>query len=212
MKRSFNKQAGGITLIKRPIILVDLDDTLNKFAPSFWDVYNKTYNENQNYENVTSWNLQDFAREDADAYGLLRTPGFFRNLPLKDYAEEFMRNIYKKYDVYLVTDAPAGTSHCDVEAGEAYSNPADDKRKWVKEHFPYFPQDQIIFCSHKWMIEGDILVDDKPATYEKFEQLGKNCILIDMPYNRYIETKWRAKDLREAEQMIEEILAMNVVR
>jgi len=197
-------------LEKRPIILVDLDDTLNKFAPSFWDTYNKEHGEDQNYLNVNAWNLQEFARPDVDAYELLKTPGFFRYLPLKEYAEEFMKHIYDKYNVYLVTDSPAGTSHCDIELGENHSNPADDKRKWVAEHFPYFPQDQIIICSHKWLIEGDILVDDKPATFEKFEELGKKCILIDMPYNQHIETKWRAKDLREAEAMIEEILSSKV--
>jgi len=196
---------------KKHTILVDLDDTLNEFAPTFWDTYNKKYEENQNYLKVNSWNLQEFARPDVDAYSLLKTPGFFRYLPLKEYAEQFMENIYEKYNVYLVTDAPAGTSHCDIEAGKGYANPADDKRKWVAEHFPYFPQDQIIICSHKWLIEGDILVDDKPATFEKFEELGKRCILIDMPYNRHIETEWRAKDLREAEEMIEEILLAKTV-
>lgn len=197
--------------MKKHTILVDLDDTLNEFAPIFWKTYNKKYDENQNYLHVDSWNLQAFARDDIDVYQLLRKPGFFRYLPLKDYAEEFLKNIYEKHNVYLVTDAPAGTSFCDVKAGEKYANPADDKRKWVAEHFPYFPQDQIIICSHKWLIEGDILVDDKPATFEKFEELGKKCILIDMPYNRHIETKWRAKDLREAEQMIEEILSTSKV-
>lgn len=195
---------------KKHVILVDIDDTLNEFAPTFWKTYNETYGENQDYTQVDSWNLQDYARADVDAYALLRHPGLFRYIPLKDNAEQFMKNIYEKYDVYLVTDSPAGTSHCD-HAGEKYANPADDKRKWVAEHFPYFPQDQIIICSHKWMVEGDVLIDDKPATFEKYEELGKKCILIDMPYNRHIKTKWRAKDLVEAEQMIEEILSVKVM-
>lgn len=192
---------------KKPIVLVDLDDTLNNFAPSFWEIYNELYDESQNYLNVDSWNLQDYARKDVDAYSILRRPGFFRYLPLKEYAEQFLKNLYEKYTVYLVTDAPAGTSHCELNAGLDFSNPADDKRKWVAEHFPYFPQDQIIICSHKWLVTGDVLVDDKPATFEKFRELGRKCILIDMPYNQHIKTKWRAKDLQEAEEMVEKVIS-----
>lgn len=195
----------------RPVILVDIDDTLNEFAPTYWKTYNETYEEEQDHSQIDSWDLQEYVRSDVDAYELLKHPGLFRYIPLKPYAEQFMKNIYKKYQVYVVTDSPPGTSHCELKTGVQAANPADDKRKWMKEHFPYFPQDQIIICSHKWMISGDVLIDDKPATFEKFRDLGKKCVLIDMPYNRYIDTKWRAKDLVEAERMIEEILAVDEV-
>lgn len=190
----------------KPIILVDLDDTVNEFAQTFWGVYNEQYGENLDYLTVDSWNFQKSVRSDIDAYSLLRTPGLFKNLPLKEYAYDFMKHIDEKYNVYIVTDSPSGTSDGEIADG-IFSNPADDKRRWVAEHFPFFSQDKIIMCSHKWMIEGDILVDDKPATFEKFTELGKHCILMDMPYNRHIETKYRAKNLREAEVLIEEILS-----
>lgn len=190
----------------KPVILVDIDDTLNQFAPTFWGIYNEKYNENLDYLTVDSWNLQKYAREDVPIYDLLQHPGLFRNIPLKEYAQEFMEYLHSFYNTYIVTDSPQGTSDCELP-GKHFSNPADDKRKWVGEHFPFFPQEKIIMCSHKWMIEGDVLVDDKPATFKKFQELGKNCILIDMPYNRHIDTKWRAQDLREAKEMIERLLS-----
>lgn len=192
--------------IRKPIILVDLDDTINDFSNTYWNVYNDKFNEDLDPQTVDSWNLQKYVREDIDAYELLKHPGLFRNLPLKDYAYDFMKRIHDLYNVYIVTDSPSGTSDCEIKNG-IFSNPADDKRRWVEEYLPFFPQDKIIMCSHKWMVEGDILVDDKPGTFEKFTELGKHCILIDMPYNRHIETKYRVKNLREAEKMIEEILS-----
>lgn len=189
----------------KPVILVDMDDTLNQFAEVFWGVYNDLYNEAQDHRLVNTWDLQLFARGDINVYDLLKHPGIYRDIPLKSYAAEFMRQIHDKYDVYIVTDAPEGTSHC--VSDKPFSNPADDKRTWVKEHFPFFPQDRIIICSHKWMVVGDVLIDDKPAIFEKFQELGRKCILIDMPYNQHIKTIWRAKDLVEAEQMIASILA-----
>ncbi|WP_190279474.1 5' nucleotidase, NT5C type [Ornithinibacillus gellani] len=201
---------------RKPVIMVDMDDTLNDFAKTYWKNYNEMYGEQVDFQTVNNWNLQQFVRPDVDAYGLLRHPGLFRHLPLRDYAVEFMQHMYDRYEVYIVTDSPPGTSHCDA-AGAAYSNPADDKRKWLAEHFPFLPQDRVIICAHKWMIAGDVLVDDKPATFEKFTELGKKCILMDMPYNQHIDTKWRAHNLREAEQMVEAILqesapATSVVR
>lgn len=189
----------------KPIILVDLDDTVNDFSNTFWSVYNEQFKENLDSSTVNEWNLQKFVRPGVDAYELLKHPGLFRKLPLKEYAYDFMKHINDKYNVYIVTDSPSGTSDCEIKDGQ-FSNPADDKRRWVAEYLPFFPQDRIIMCSHKWMIEGDILVDDKPATFEKFTELGKHCILMDMPYNRHIDTPYRAKNLREAEVMIEQIL------
>lgn len=191
--------------MERPVILVDLDDTVNDFAYIFWRNYNHLYQDNLDPALIDSWDLQTYVREDVDAYGLLKTPGLFRQIPLKDYAYEFMSTLHERYNVYIVTDTPSGTSICEATQ-DTFSNPSDDKRRWVEEKFPFFPQDKIIMCSHKWMITGDILVDDKPATFKKFRELGKYCILMDMPYNRHIQTEYRARDLREAERMIEEIL------
>lgn len=189
---------------ERPIVLVDMDDTINHFSRTFWNMYNTIYDENVDFSTVNSWNLQEFGRVDVDVYELLKVPGLFRNLPLKEDAVEFMENLQRQFTVYIVTDSPQGTSH---EEGENrnFSNPADDKRKWMSEHFPFFPQEQIIICSHKWMVEGDVLIDDKPDTFNQYAARGKRCILIDMPYNRHIDTKWRAKDLIEAEQLLEEM-------
>lgn len=192
--------------MNKPTILVDIDDTLNQFAATFWNIYNEVYDESQDYTKVDSWNLQEYARDDIHVYDLLKHPGIFRNIPLKEYAVEFIKGLYEEYEVYIVTDSPSGTSHCELN-DHHFSNPADDKRKWVMEHFPFFPQDQVIFCSHKWMVIGDLLIDDKPAMFEKFRSLGRRSILIDMPYNRHIKTKWRAKDLIEAERMVREILS-----
>lgn len=200
--------------VEKPIILVDMDDTIGDFSKVYWDVHNLLFNDKINHKLVNDWNLSNISSRGIEAYDLFKFPGLFRNLPLKKYAKSFMSNIQNFSDVYVVSDTPAGTSYEElVNLDETYhkiefphSNPADDKRMWLKEHFPDFPQSNIIFCSCKWMVQGDILVDDKPATFEKFTELGRDAILIDMPYNRHINTKWRATDLKQAEEMIFELL------
>ena len=125
-----------------------------------------------------------------------------------------MDSIQKMGDVFVVSDAPSGTSYGDTvqfsnihySLDVTHSNPVDDKRAWLKEHFPTLPKENVIFCSCKWMIAGDLLIDDKPDTFLEFQKRGRDVILMDMPYNRHIHTKWRARDLIEAEEMISEIL------
>jgi 5'-nucleotidase len=200
--------------LKKPVILVDTDDTLGDFSKVYWEIHNLVFKDKVDHNIVNDWDLSKFSNRGKEAYKLFKFPGLFRNLPLKPFAQEFMGNIQKFSDVYVVSDSPPGTSYKEIFDLEnidhniefPHSNPADDKRMWLKEYFPNFPQSNIIFCSCKWMVYGDILVDDKPETFEIFTNLGRDIILMDMPYNRHIQTKWRAKDLKQAEEMIYDIL------
>ncbi|MFP7487257.1 hypothetical protein SFC65_24170 [Priestia filamentosa] len=193
---------------RRPVILVDMDDTLADFSKAYWDIHNAVFKENIDRNTVNEWDLSKFSKQGKECYKLFKYPGLFRNLEPKPYAKEFIKNTREFADVYIVSDTPPGTGYQEsVSFGNhklefSVSNPADDKRMWVKEHFPDFPQSNIIFCSCKWMVQGDILVDDKPSTFERFQEEGRKAILIDMPFNQAIDTNWRAKDLMEAEQLI----------
>ncbi len=60
----------------------------------------------------------------------------------------------------------------------------------------------IALTGEKFMIHGNVLVDDKPATHNLFTEMGRDIILIDQPYNRNIQAERRAIDLLEAEKHI----------
>ena len=199
---------------RRPIILVDIDDTINCFAETYWALHNRLFEDNVHYNSVDQWDLDLFSNRGVEAYHLFKMPGLFRNIPVKPYAKEFMDSIQNMGEVFVVSDAPSGTSYGDTvhfsninySIDVPHSNPVDDKRAWLKEHFPTLPKENVIFCSCKWMIAGDLLIDDKPDTFLEFQKRGRDVILMDMPYNRNINTKWRARNLMEAEEMISEIL------
>lgn len=199
---------------KRPVILVDIDDTLNQFADTFWNLHNRLYGEQINPSSVNQWDLGLFSNRGAEVYQLFKYPGLFRNIPVKPYGKEFIDSMQRLGEVYFVTDAPSGTAYGETTTFHQidenlecfHSNPTDDKKAWVKENFPSVPKENIVFCSCKWMLEGDVLIDDKPDTFLEFQRRGKACILMDMPYNRHIQTEWRAKDLKEAETMVHRLL------
>jgi 5'(3')-deoxyribonucleotidase len=190
--------------LKEKIILLDMDDTVNDFIGKFWTTHNELFNENVDPSLTNDWDLTKFSKQGAKVYDIFKHPGLFRHLEPKENAVDFVKQLNNDFDVYFVTDSPAGTSFC--EPGKPFSNPADDKRKWIQEHFPFFDHSKIIFSSHKWLIQGDILVDDKPATFLKFQEMGRDAILMDAPHNQHINTKYRAKNLLEAQEMIYELI------
>lgn len=191
---------------KRQVVLLDIDDTLNNFIDSFVDIYNDKYNSNLKSEDIKGWNIQDYVDTKDNVYNLFKTPGLFTKPKPKVYAVDFVKSLMKDFDVYLVTDSPSGTNHFE-SYNNPFSNPADDKRHWVKEHFPFFPKERIIFCSEKWMIDGDILLDDKVDTFKKFEEMGRDVLLFEANHNKSYKTNKRVTNLFEAEKEIRRILS-----
>jgi 5'(3')-deoxyribonucleotidase len=189
----------------KKIILLDMDDTVNDFTGMFWQTHNSLHNTEILSSSVNDWNLSKFSPLGDKVYDLFKHPGLFRNLEPKENAADVIKRLDEKYDVYFVTDSPAGTSHCEIDT-LSFSNPTDDKRKWLKDHFPFFDSNKLVVTGHKWMVYGDVLVDDKPGTFSIFEKLGRDIVLMDAPYNQDIKTKYRAFNLEQVEEMIHDIL------
>lgn len=186
------------------IVLLDMDDTINHFLERFWEIHYNVYGEYVDPTKINDWDLAKFTKRGSDVYDLLNYPGLYRELRPKEDVDAVIRNLEEKYNVFLVTDTPSGTSHCDVE--KSFSNPTADKRKWVQQHFPFLDSSKMIFSSHKWLIQGDVLVDDKPQTFLEFQKRGRNVILADAPHNKHIETEFRACTVKEMEQMIDYLI------
>lgn len=187
-------------------ILLDMDDVLAEFGNSLLSVYNDKYNDTLTPNDMVTWDMIPYVKPDCgnDIYELMKTPGLFRNLkPTSQAVDMVQRLIDNNFNILIVSDAPFGHAHSDyVTDNSKVSNPGDDKKAWLLEHFPMIPQSNIIFGSLKYYVRGDVLIDDKPDTYEKFSQLGLKVLLMDKPYNRYITTENRVHNLLEAEERI----------
>lgn len=187
----------------KKIVLLDIDDCLSDFNSEFWKLHNRITGSNITVEDIKDWDMSLFSELGSEVYELFKYPNLFRNLPVKPYAKELVCNLQKDFDVYLVTDAPSGVTNTVAEkTNKPMSNPTDDKRLWVAEHFPSIPKSNIIFTSKKHLVMGDILVDDKPQTIQEFMELNRKHILVDMPYNADVNTEYRAADLKQVEKMI----------
>lgn len=188
---------------KQPVILIDMDDVMADFSTEWLSRYNKDYNDNLTVEIFKSWNTAPTVKPECGVkiFDYFTVPGIYRHLKPKAGSQEVVAELIKLgAEVLVVTDSPKGCSH----GAENWrgSNPADDKRAWLTEHFPMISEDNVFICRKKWKVEGDILIDDKPATIEKFEELGRKIIAMDMPYNRSMEVKLRAKTWEDVRDIL----------
>ena len=187
-------------------LLIDLDEVLVKFNDEWQKAYNEKYGDNLDMSKVNSWDMSKHVKEEVgeDVYLLFKQNGIFRYCRPMEYAYEVLQRLKNAgFEIVIVSDSPRGHAYCDYLASPSnVSNPADDKRKWVEEHLPFIPVENMIFTSQKYRVHGDVLIDDKPGTYEIFSKLGRDIILMDMPYNRHIITDQRVSNLLELESMI----------
>lgn len=79
---------------------------------------------------------------------IVYSPGFFRNVPVMDGAQEALLELMQHFDVYIVS------------AAMEFPQSLPEKYEWLKEHFPFIGWRNIIFCGDKSVIATDYMIDD----------------------------------------------------
>jgi 5'(3')-deoxyribonucleotidase len=81
----------------------------------------------------------------------------------------------------------------------------EEKKKWLKKYFNFIPQNKIIFSSKKWELEGNVIIEDKPATLEKcLDKMITVCHTL--PYNINTEVNFRFKNWLEIPKIFKKIV------
>lgn len=179
-------------------ILVDMDGVMCNTLPSWFEVINKEYGLDKKPEDLTEWELTsvypDIRPEKLVSY--LAEPGFFRHLPVLDNCQAVLQTFVEQgHDVVIVT---------------ARNYSFEDSRNWIKDHFPFLERDALIYCKRKYLVNGDILIDDKLQNIDEFaangdvENLG---ILYESNYTKGIdfscnERKIKAKNWKEVYDLV----------
>lgn len=151
-------------------IFVDMDDVLADTYGKHIEIYNKEHQQALSIANITqgeAWeNVPDIHR--ASILQQAYEPGFFRELkPIKD-AIQVMEALYAKHEVYIAT------------AATQFPNSLKEKSDWLSEHMPFINWQHQIMCGHKFILNGDLLIDDRIYNLEKFEG---DTLLFNSPHN-----------------------------
>lgn len=166
---------------RKPIIFIDQDDVLAKHNEKVVKEMNRIHGTHFTMADITEWDLISVLGEECK--DIMFRPEFFETLEPMEYAIENLRvlNESNLFDIYIASAAHPSACHF--------------KYKWFKENMPFLEKKQLIFISHKFLLNGDLLFDDAPHNITAFR--SGEVVIFDKPYNRYLKNFDRVKDWNE---------------
>ncbi|BBO34500.1 hypothetical protein PLANPX_4112 [Lacipirellula parvula] len=100
---------------------------------------------------------------------------FFSSLSVIPDSQDVLARLYERHDVFIAS------------AAMEFPTSFVPKFEWLREYFPFFSWENVVFCGDKSIIAADYLIDDIPRNLERF---GGEGILFSAPHNRK-ETRFR---------------------
>ncbi|GHC51227.1 5' nucleotidase, NT5C type [Ulvibacter litoralis] len=151
-------------------IFVDMDDVLADTYSKHIELYNKEHKKELSLAQITSgevWqNVPEIHKGSIMEHA--NQPGFFRDLkPIKD-SQTVMEALYAKHEVYIAT------------AATQFPNSLKEKSDWLDQYFPFITWQHRIMCGHKFILKGDLLIDDRTYNLDKFDG---DTLLFTSPHN-----------------------------
>ncbi len=166
------------------IILVDMDDVLADFDGYFLGVWRKRYpdkffipmNERQKF-----YMRDEYPPELLEQMTKIFTEkGFVASLSEIDGGISAVKKMKELGHEVFICSSPM----------RQYQNCVAEKYEWIEKHLGFEWTTKLILSRDKTLIQGDILIDDKPevegAAVPKWEH-----IIFDKSYNRHIKDKRR---------------------
>ncbi|MCR9265844.1 MAG: 5'(3')-deoxyribonucleotidase [Flavobacteriaceae bacterium] len=162
------------------IIFVDMDEVIADTYGAHLELYNSEFNTQIKLEDCHGKGIKQCVPEEhlELVRGYTARDGFFRNLEVFPDSQEVLRELSKEHEVYIAS------------AAMEYPNSLREKSDWLDEHFPFIPWQHRILCGHKYILKGDLLIDDHSRNLKPFE--GRK-IMFTSPHNMR-ETEFERAD------------------
>lgn len=167
-------------------LIVDMDGVLANVYEQFLNFEEKEFGFRQPMENL-------LGKREADVFKnekvYVNSKGFFRTVPLMKGSVDAVKELNKKYELFIVS------------AAMEFPNSLSEKYEWLSEYFPFISWKQIVFCGLKTVIRGDIMIDDY---FKNLDHFTGETILFTQPHNIGMDDKVhkRVSSWNEALQLL----------
>lgn len=153
-------------------ILLDMDGVVCDFLTPLLAQYNHLTGEQVKVSDIKGHKTVKYVKQRGVILKVVDTPGFIRNLLPIDGALEGIRTLHAAgHDIVFVSNA----TNCPTSGHE--------KRLWLKYYLgDLWEKPQLVLTYHKYLVKGDLLLDDNPENLERLET-GTRPLLFDQPYN-----------------------------
>lgn len=138
-------------------VLVDMDEVVAGWGLGY-DRYAEEFGlaaeGGQPYGTLSTWNLKGKLTEAGIKIHdrIMELEGFYRDLPVIEGAQDAIANLMRSgHSVHFVSTPYLSNPTC-----------ASDKLAWVEEHFGKEMMRRTILATDKTLVNGDVLIDDRP--------------------------------------------------
>lgn len=181
-------------MVDQPVVLLDVDGVLADFHLHTFDFMWDRFGVGINAQEFPKWDILselDPAHRDEVA-AKWASPGWCARIPVYPGAREGVAALREVARVYFVT---AQLAHSPTWTWERTS--------WLQEHFGAQIED-VVFTLSKYLVRGDLLVDDKPEHVTSWGAAHpeKVAILWERPWNTNAVVPHRASRWDEVVRQI----------
>lgn len=163
--------------MKRFTILIDMDDTLESLLPAWVQWLNDRHGLSVDHESISEWDMHIAfpSLADEELFAPLSDRSFWKTVMPKPNAPMYVKKLIDDgHKVYVCT-----ASH--------YSTLQYKTEEVLFKYFPYLKWENVIVAHDKYLIKGDVIIDDALHNLE-----GRECnsiaLLMDAPHNRNVRT------------------------
>ena len=174
---------------RRLRVAVDMDEVIADALTRHLSLYNRATGEDLTPERIRQVGLEAAIPPKYRALfeNLAHQDGFFDDLAVIPNSQRALQILASVFDVFITSAA--------MEVPRSF----DAKFRWLREHFPFIPTSNIVFCGDKEIIDADYLIDDRSRHFEGFRGTG---ILFTAPHNARESARLRANDWNEVLAML----------
>jgi 5'-nucleotidase len=150
-------------------IAIDMDEVMADSLSRHLQLYNDEFGTalcKQDLQGPLHLAVPEAHRRRIDEIAL--SDGFFWDLDVMPGCQDVIRELTKRYDVFIVT------------AAMEFPNSFLPKHAWLQEHFPFLDIRNVVYCGDKSIVDADIMIDDRIRNLEQFEGVK---ILFSAPHN-----------------------------
>jgi 5'(3')-deoxyribonucleotidase len=154
----------------RQRIALDMDDVMADTLTVWLERYNQDFGTRITKADLHGKKLYDLAGPDraVAARAYLDHPEFFLDLPLMEGSQTVVERLSETYEVFVTS------------AAMDHPNSFPAKYAWLKKHFPFIPDKNIVFCGDKSIIRADFMIDNSLPNLRAFTGQG---IVFTAPHN-----------------------------
>jgi len=176
----------------RPRLAVDMDEVIADAFSAQLAWYCATHNYRWTADMLEDHHFSDLAdpAHTAMMENMLHEGQFFRTLPVMTGAQQALRHLQSRYDIFITTAAMEYPASCAA------------KFAWLQEHFPFISPLNIVFCGDKSILAADYLVDDNVRHFRNFSGQG---ILFSAPHNKTTNWTPRVTNWKDATTLLENL-------